>query len=90
MNLWLRFKDEKLYKIIARFSPDSIPDMVQRFQEALGAGENKSRVITNHEGKETRQTIYSWNYPHSVMHLVGISSVSEFATVSLITKHEKK
>ncbi len=89
IDLRLSFKHGKIFKIIGRFSPDAIKEMVHCFQEALGPGENKSKVLNNFEGKEVRQTVHFWDYPDAKMHLVEVSTVIDFATVGLVTKNNK-
>jgi hypothetical protein len=85
-NLWLRFKDGKIHKIIVRFSPELIADMAGRFMDTLGRAEDRSRTLTNLHGVESRQTVYRWAFPNSRIHLVGVSSNSNYATIGLVSK----
>ncbi len=90
MNLIVSFIDDKVYKVIGQFHPSELEDVTRRLQIALGPGENKSRVITKKDGGENRQVIYRWDFPTAKLLLVGLSSNSNFALVSLVSKGEKK
>ena len=90
MNLSVDFFDDKVQKIIGKFHPSEIDDMIRRFHIALGQSENKSRIITDKNGIEYRQAVYRWGFPNAKMYLVGISSNSEFAVVGLVAKEEKE
>ncbi len=85
-NLWVQFRDGKAAKIIVQFAPDGIEEMLQHLQAALGPGRNKSRIVTNSNGAEIKQTICQWIFPYAKLHLVGISSNTEYATISLVKK----
>lgn len=86
MDLWLRFKNERLFKVIARFTPDKTDELIGIFNQALGPGEDRSRSLPVHEGGEMRQTIYYWDYPGAKLHLVKVSSNHDYATVGLTIK----
>ena len=87
-NLWLSFRTGEIANIFVRFSPDALEDVSRRFKKTLGKGENRSRAFTNHAGAEIQQTICQWNFPHAKLHLIEISSNTEFATISLVKKRE--
>ena len=53
-------------------------------------GENRSRMFTNHAGAEIQQTICQWDFPHAKLHLIKISSNTEYATISLVKKIENR
>jgi hypothetical protein len=86
MALQVDFVDDKIQKIVGRFHPSALEDMIRRFHNALGPGENKSRVINNKNGGEYHQVIFKWDFPTAKMHLIGLSSNSEFAVVGLVAK----
>lgn len=90
MNLIVSFIDGKAQKVVGQFHPSALKDVTRRFQIALGPGENKSRVIIKKDGGENRQVIYRWDFPTAKLLLVGLSSNSDFAIVSLVSKGEKK
>ena len=89
MDLWVYFIDDKIQKINGRFDPSAMEDMIRRLKIALGSGENKSKVITYMHGGKNRQAIYRWDFPNSKMLLIGVSSNSEYSTVSIIAKKEE-
>ena len=89
-NLWLSFRSGEISKIIVRFSPDALEDMSRRFKQALGKGENRSKMFTDRNGAEIQQTICQWDFPHAKLHLVKISSNTEYATISLVKKIENR
>jgi len=89
MALSLDFTDEKVQKIICKFHPSAVEEMVRRFHIVLGPGENKSKVITNKRGSESRQAVYRWDFPNAKMILFGSSTNSKFALVSLVGKSEE-
>ncbi|MBE0500757.1 MAG: hypothetical protein IBX47_04875 [Desulfuromonadales bacterium] len=86
MNLRIDFDAGEITRIVARFPPDKMPEMLQFMQSAQGIGENRSKELSRYDDEEIHQTIYLWDYPQAKMHLISISSVTEFATASLITK----
>ncbi|GEM_PF-4858396 len=90
MNLSVSFIDDKVKKIIGKFHPSALKDMTKRLQTALGPGENKSRVVAKKDGSENRQVIYRWDFPNAKLLLVGLSSNSDFALVSLVLKNKTK
>ena len=90
MALSLTFIDEKVQKIICKFHPSAVEEMVRRFYIALGPGENKSKVITNKRGIEIRQAVYRWDFPDAKMYLFGSSTNSKFALVGLVGKSAEK
>ena len=85
-NLFLQFTDEVLFKIVIRFSPDEIEEISQRFKQALGEGKDLSREVINLTGTKVQQTICQWDFPNVKLHLVGLSSNTEYATISLVKK----
>jgi hypothetical protein len=52
----------------------------------VGTGENKSRALRNYNDEDISQTVYSWDFPIAVMHLIKVSSNPRFATISLKDK----
>ena len=89
MTLFVDFINDKVQKVVGQFHPSALEDMIRRLQIALGSGENKSRVITKKNGSENKQVIYRWDFPTAKLLLVGLSSNSDFALVSLVSKREK-
>lgn len=89
-RLRLYFRDGTASKIIVRFSPDEMDEMMQRFLNALGACENRSRVLTNRSGAEVHQTVCQWMFPNAKLYLIKISSNAEYATISLIEKKREQ
>jgi hypothetical protein len=85
-RLRLYFREGRASKIVVRFPPDEIDKMMHYFINALGACENRSRVLTNRSGAEIHQTVCQWIYPNAKLYLIKISSNAEFATISLIEK----
>lgn len=88
MNLLLWFKNDRLSKVIARFSPERTEEVAQLFHQALGAGEDKTRTLLDARGQEIRQTIYLWDYPTARIHLVKTSVNDNYATVALVAKSD--
>ncbi len=86
MNLLLWFKNDRLAKIIARFSPDRTKEVATLFHQALGAGEDKTRTLLDAQGQEIRQTVYLWDYPAARVHLVKNSDNKAYATAALVAK----
>jgi hypothetical protein len=86
MNLQVSFKNEKVYKIVARVSPGSFENVLRSIQKTVGTGENKSRALRNYNDEDISQTVYSWDFPIAVMHLIKVSSNPRFATISLKDK----
>lgn len=89
LNLWVRFKDKQIYKIIARFPPERLQEMRQRLYNTLGDGVNKTKVIISPDGNKVRQAVYYWDFPSAKLHLVRVSSNTEYATVGLVAKTHK-
>jgi hypothetical protein len=89
MDLWVYFIDDKIQKINGRFHPSAIEDMIGRLHIALGPGENKSREVIYKHGGKNRQVIYRWDFPTSKLFLIGLSSNSEYSTVSIVAKEEE-
>jgi hypothetical protein len=90
MDLTINFVAEKVQKVLGKIHPSSLESMLRRFNIALGPGENESRVIINENGTENRQAVYRWDFPNANMFLVGLSSNSNYAIVSLVAKKEEK
>ncbi len=86
MNLWLRFKHDRLCKIIARFMPDKTEKMIKVFKQTLGPGEDQSRNFPDHEGDVIHQTVYFWEYPTAKLYLVRNSDNLNYATIGLTAK----
>ena len=86
LELWVYFKNDQLQKVLVKFNPVAIDDMVEFFKKTMGPCENKSRVVNRPTGEEVQQYIYKWDFPFAKMHLVGLSSETEFATASLVAK----
>lgn len=89
MDLIVDFVDEKIQKVIGRFHPAALEDMIKRLHVGLGQGENRSRILLDKNGNDYRQVIYWWDFPDAKMHLVGLSSQREFVAVSLVAKREE-
>lgn len=85
-NLWLRFKGDRIQKVVGRFAPEHLMELARTLSLILGPGDDKTRVIVNHAGKETRQTIYLWEYPTARVHLVGIAGNDRYATIGLVAR----
>lgn len=86
MSILVSFKKEKVYKIVARVSPDTFDNVLRSIQQSVGAGEDKSRDITYYNGEKAHQAIHLWDFPNAAIHLVEISSNHAFATISLTGK----
>jgi hypothetical protein len=86
MKLWVRFKNERLFKIIARFDPERSDDLAHIFNLTLGPNEDKSRSYRDREKNEIYQTVYFWNYPTAKLYLIRNSDNKKYATVGLTAK----
>ena len=86
MNLWMRFKNERLYKIIARFNPEMTDSLAGTFNRALGQGEDKSKSYQDRDGSIIQQTVYFWDYPTAKLYLVKNTDNMDYATVGLTAK----
>lgn len=86
LKLWIHFKNDRIQKVVARFAPDRLADVTRIFHQALGPGEDKSRVHVSDAGKESRQTIYLWDFPAAKMHLIALSDNDSHATAGLVAK----
>ena len=88
IDIIVLFYEDKSDKIITRFSPAVLDDVVKRMQATYGKGDNKSRVVQLKNGVENRQTVYFWDFPSAQINLVSVSSNTDFASVSLSAKRE--
>jgi hypothetical protein len=86
MNLWLRFKNERLHKIIARFMPDKTEELIRVFKQTLGPGDDQSRNFPDHEGDIIHQTVNFWEFPTAKLYLIRNSDNAEYATIGLTAK----
>lgn len=86
-DMGVYFRDGRIHKVVARFNPSDMGNMAQYFQNSLGRGEDKSRVITIDSGVEIREEIFRWEFPAAEINLIGISSNTDFATASMIVKN---
>lgn len=86
VNLAVYFKEGRIQKIITRFHPAGLEQMIQSFKQTLGRGKDKSRTLVGKNGAEIKQSVYYWSFPSAEMHLIGLSSNTEFATASLVAK----
>jgi hypothetical protein len=84
----LSFINDKLVKVVARFSPTRLEEMSRRFQAAFGAGEDRTRNATGSGGLTTRRTAFAWIFPDAQIHLIDADSDGEFATVSLMARND--
>ena len=80
MTLWMRFKHERLYKIVAQYDPEMTEDLVTRFVEALGPGEDKSKSYLTRDGNSVQQTVLFWDYPTAKLFVVKRSDNDQYAT----------
>ena len=86
VDLLVSFKNEKTYKIIARISPVLFENVAWNIQQSLGAGQNKSKNFKNSRNENIHETVYLWEFPNARIHLVKVSSNTEFMTISLTEK----
>jgi hypothetical protein len=86
LDVRITFKNDAIYKVIARFSPSELEDVAQRFQRVLGRAEDRSKILKNFHGKEMRQKVYSWDFPNANMFLIATSSEMRYATIALTAK----
>jgi len=86
MRLQVSFKNEKVHKIVARVSPDLFENVLRSIQQTMGTAEDKSRAFRNYNNEEIHQSIYRWGFPSAEMHLVAVSSNTDYATIGLVAK----
>lgn len=90
LDVRITFKNDAIYKVIARFPPSELEDVAQLFQRVLGRAEDRSKILKNFHGKEMRQKVYSWNFPNATMFLIATSSEMRYATIALTAKRPMK
>jgi len=80
----IEFVDEKVVKILCRFSPAHIESVMESLIDELGQGQDKTKIISNISGGE--QLIYNtqWNFPNAKINLIGFYMNTDFSTVSLV------
>lgn len=86
LDIRISFKNERVYKVVARFSRSALESLSNRFQDALGEAEDKSKTLETYDGKVVRQTAFFWEFPNAKMYLVSASYASDYATLALIAK----
>jgi hypothetical protein len=86
MSLQVSFKNDKAHKIVAKVSPGLFENVKSNIQQAIGTGEDKSRVFRNYNDEEIHQTIYRWDFPNAEIHLIEVSTNPEYLTISLTDK----
>jgi hypothetical protein len=86
MNLRLSFRNDRVYKIVARISPGSLTDVLLRFQQTLGAGDDISKVFRTYDGREVQLNNYRWQFPNAARNLVESSCITDYATIGLVTR----
>ena len=90
LDVRITFRNDAIYKVIARFSPSEVEDVARRFQKVLGRAEDRSKTLKNVHGKEMRQKVYSWTFPNANMFLIATSSELRYATLALTAKRSAK
>lgn len=86
MELTIYFQNDRLQKVLARFNPVSMDDMVAFFRQKIGPCENSSGTVNWPNGEEIQKYVYKWNFPKAKLVLAGFSTNPEFATASLIAE----
>lgn len=89
MNLRVYFRDGKLCKVVGRFNPALLDDLLERFRTVMGVGRDRSRRWVNYAGAELDQSVFSWRFPAATLTLTKISTNTDFALVSLIGRTDQ-
>jgi len=80
----IEFVDEKVVKILCRFSPAHIESVMDSLIDELGQGQDKTKIISNISGGEKLIYNTQWNFPNAKINLIGFDMNTDFATVSLV------
>jgi hypothetical protein len=84
----VEFIDEKVAKIIGRFSPAAIPSLRQALFKAIGEGESKSKLSTSNAGVEFQIVHDHWEFPEARLDLIGSELNTDFATLAMISENQ--
>jgi len=80
------FFQDRIHKVVGKFSPSLVEDLVARLQPLLGKGENRSMLLQTPDGGQVSNRIQKWRYPGMLVVLVGSSRNTEFATLSMVAR----
>lgn len=86
-RLQVCFLENQVQKVIGRFSPALVEDLVARLKPVFGKGANESMLFQVPDGSQVSNRIQKWLFPGMQVVLVGTSRNTEFATLCLQTKH---
>jgi hypothetical protein len=84
----VEFIDEKIFKIIGRFSPAAILPLREALCKAIGEGESESKMTTSNAGVEFLIVHDHWAFPEASLDLIGSELNTDFATLALTSKNK--
>jgi hypothetical protein len=82
-NFRVEFIDEKIFKIIGRFSPAEITSLRETLFKTIGEGESKSKLTISNAGVEYQIIHDQWEFPEARLDLIGSELNTDFATLAL-------
>jgi len=84
LKVW--FVDDRIYKVVGRFSPALMEDLVTRLRPVLGKGDDESMLLQPPDGGQISNRVQKWRFPGMWVVLVGSSVNTRFATLSLVAR----
>ena len=87
LKIKMEFSEERLTKVIARFSPVQFENLYRVCVLAYGKPEDHSKTIDAADGSTLIHTTYIWDFPGAKIVLLRSSINTDFATFSLLAHH---
>ncbi|PNU21416.1 hypothetical protein C2E25_02345 [Geothermobacter hydrogeniphilus] len=84
LQVW--FVDDRIYKVVGKFSPALVEDLVSRLRSVLGKGDDESILLQPPDGGQISNRVQKWRFPGMWVVLIGSSVNTRFATLSLVAR----
>jgi len=84
LQVW--FVDDRVYKVVGKFSPALVEELVSRLRPVLGKGDDESILLQPPTGGQISNRVQKWRFPGMWVVLVGSSVNTRFATLSLVAR----
>ncbi|ORJ59866.1 hypothetical protein [Geothermobacter hydrogeniphilus] len=86
VGLQVCFVDDRIYKVVGKFSPALVEDLVSRLRPVLGKGADESVLLQPPNGGQISNRVQKWRFPGMWVVLIGSSVNTRFATLSLVAR----
>ncbi|MEJ2492592.1 MAG: hypothetical protein P8Y84_13405 [Desulfuromonadales bacterium] len=86
MDLQVCFRDDKVYKILARFDFREMDAVVERYEALLGPANRMTKDFLNTQGGTINERIYRWSFPDTEINIVRLTSQPDIAILGFTNK----